>query len=424
MLTRAVSFTAVTKQYSRGPIASASLRDTVSAVLSGIRHPRAHLEPFRALDSVSFDVAQGDSFAIIGPNGAGKTTALKLMTRVTPPTSGEIRVRGRVGALIEVGAGVHPELTGRENIWLYGRLLGMTRNEIRRRFDEIVEFSELSDVLDTVTKRYSSGMQLRLGFSIAAHIDPEIFVVDEALSVGDAVFQSRCIERMTQFVSEGRTLIFVSHNLTDIETLCSRAIFLRNGLVVSAGDARDVLSEYLDWVEGKRASEHPPAPSRGALEVLGVTLHDLEGRERMTFGPRDGMEIRIRFRGPRLQSPYVNLGITDGRPGYLAHLSMLVDGDAPAEVGPGEWVVSCRINALRLRSRLYEIWGNVFGADGTSHLTEWLRLASFRIEEPLAPGPLGLLGPRTSGAIDLDYTWSVDAIPPRPDPAPLPGGAE
>src|SRR5438552_504918 len=201
-MTIAVSFEHVTKRYSRGGSRYASLRYDLAdgrrrlgqRLRGGRPEPRGTL----ALEDVSFEVQEGESFALIGPNGAGKTTALKLISRISYPTAGRVRVRGRVGALIEVGSGVHPELTGRENIRLFGQILGMSRADIRRRFDEIVEFAELEDVLDTPVKMYSSGMQLRLGFAIAAHLDPDIFVVDEALAVGDAGFQAKFVEMQTK----------------------------------------------------------------------------------------------------------------------------------------------------------------------------------------------------------------------------------
>src|SRR3989442_1545329 len=226
----AVKFEGVSKRYLRGGPRYASLRYDLAAMVKGLgdrlrgREPEPH--GTLALDDVSFEVQDGQSFAIIGPNGAGKTTALKLISRISYPTSGRVHVRGRVGALIEVGSGVHPELTARENIWLYGQILGMSKADIRRRFDEIVEFAELGHVLDTPVKMYSSGMQLRLGFSIASHLDPDIFVVDEALAVGDAGVQAKCVERMTKLVGEGRTLLFVSHKLSAGGGICGPGVIL------------------------------------------------------------------------------------------------------------------------------------------------------------------------------------------------------
>ena len=219
-MAHAVRFEEVTKRYPRGWTEGeepryASLRHDLASIGKRLSS-RARGRPARetgalALKDVSFEIEEGESFAIIGPNGAGKSTALKLISRISYPTSGRISIRGRVAALMEVGSGVHPELTGRENIWLYGQILGMTKADIRRRFDEIVEFSELGGAIDTPVKFFSSGMQLRLGFSIAAHLEPDVFVVDEALAVGDARFQLRCVRRMKELVAGGHSLIFVSH---------------------------------------------------------------------------------------------------------------------------------------------------------------------------------------------------------------------
>ena len=226
-MTWAVRFQDVSKRYRGGGPRYASLRDDLAQLgrrtVAFLRHNAVEPRGTLALDRLSLEVEAGEAFAIIGPNGAGKTTALKLLTRISYPTEGRVSVRGRVGALIEVGSGVHPELTGRENIWLYGRIMGMSRREIYRRFDEIVDFAELRHELDVPVKMYSSGMQLRLGFAIASHLDPDIFVVDEALAVGDAGFQAKCVKRMMNLLGSGKTLLFVSHNLYAVEALCARA---------------------------------------------------------------------------------------------------------------------------------------------------------------------------------------------------------
>src|SRR5438309_10155640 len=244
----AVRFEGVSKRYLRGGPRYASLRYDIAAMARGLGARLRGREPeprgTLALNDVSFEVQAGESFAVIGPNGAGKTTALKLISRISYPTAGRVRVRGRVAALIEVGSGVHPELTARENIWLYGQILGMPRTEIRRRFDDIVGFAELAHVLDTPVKMYSSGMQLRLGFAIASHLDPDIFVVDEALAVGDAGFQARCVERMTKLVADGKTLLFVSHNLYAVEGTCRRGIYMERGGVVEVGPVKTGVATY------------------------------------------------------------------------------------------------------------------------------------------------------------------------------------
>ena len=201
-------------------------------------------EEFWALRDVSFQVAPGEVIGIVGRNGAGKSTLLKLLSQITEPTLGRIRLRGRVASLLEVGTGFHPELTGRENIFLNGAILGMSHSEVRQKFDEIVAFAEVEQFLDTPVKRYSSGMYVRLAFAVAAHLEPEILVVDEVLAVGDAQFQKKCLGRMDSVAQSGRTVLFVSHNMASIQRLCSRGLFLRAGTLVEDGPIASVIALY------------------------------------------------------------------------------------------------------------------------------------------------------------------------------------
>ena len=203
------------------------------------------VEEFWALKNVSFEVKRGEIVGIIGRNGAGKSTLLKILSRITEPTEGRVLVRGRIASLLEVGTGFHPELTGRENIFLNGAILGMTRREIRKKFDEIVAFAEVERFLDTPVKRYSSGMYMRLAFAVAAHLEPEILLVDEVLAVGDAAFQKKCLGKMGDVAKEGRTILFVSHNMTAVQSLCDRVVWLDDGRVVQQGDAGIIVTEYL-----------------------------------------------------------------------------------------------------------------------------------------------------------------------------------
>jgi homopolymeric O-antigen transport system ATP-binding protein len=405
----AVRFEDVSKRYRGGGPRYASLRHDLSQGFRQFFYKNGHAAELGgklALDGVSFDVGSGESFAIIGPNGAGKTTALKIISRITYPSGGRVRVRGRVGALIEVGSGIHPELTARENIKLYGQILGLGRQEVRQRFDDIIEFAELGPVLDVPVKMYSSGMQLRLGFAIASHIDPEVFVVDEALAVGDVGFQAKCVDRMTRLVSEGRTLLFVSHNLHAVEAVCERAIFLRDGQVVAEGPARQVLARYLAWDDERRAAGDGQA-AQGPVWLDGVSCHGLNGEERYQFQGGEGLEIRMRFRGSRpVTRPHVNLGITDGRPGLLVHCSMLTDGLAPESVGTS-WECRCRIEKLPLLPRLYQVFCDVYGPKGEGRLFDWTQIGSFRIVGPTGNGPLAVMNAAVVGALDVPYSWEV-----------------
>lgn len=228
-----------------------ALADGAKRFATKLRHPFAAQirdpaqEDFWALKDVSFDIQQGDRVGIIGRNGAGKSTLLKILSRITEPTSGKASVKGRVASLLEVGTGFHPELTGRENIYLNGAILGMRKAEIKRSFDEIVAFSEVEKFLDTPVKRYSSGMYVRLAFAVAAHLEPEILIVDEVLSVGDARFQKKCLGKLEGAGKEGKTVLFVSHNMVALQSLCDKAIWLGDGRVVESGCTEGVISNYL-----------------------------------------------------------------------------------------------------------------------------------------------------------------------------------
>ncbi|GAC1680517.1 MAG: hypothetical protein PVS2B2_18910 [Candidatus Acidiferrum sp.] len=245
----AVGMRHVFKKFRKGELHD-SLRDLIPAwtgrllgwnpVNSGVRRD------FWALQDVSFEVHKGEAFGIVGANGAGKSTILKLISRIMEPTSGSVEISGRLSALIEVSAGFHPDLTGRDNIYLNGTILGMNRKEIAEKFDEIVEFSGLSEFLDTPVKRYSSGMYARLGFSVAAHVKPDVLIVDEVLSVGDYVFQQKCMERMREIIREGTTILFVSHNLKAVTELCERAMLLRQGKVAEIGSTDTVIRRYMN----------------------------------------------------------------------------------------------------------------------------------------------------------------------------------
>lgn len=227
------------------------------------------LEEVWALKDVSFEVRQGEVVGIIGRNGAGKSTLLKILSRITEPTEGLVRIRGRVGSLLEVGTGFHPELTGRENIFLNGAVLGMTREEIKRKFDEIVAFAEVEKFLDTPVKRYSSGMYVRLAFAVAAHLEPEILLVDEVLAVGDAAFQKKCLGKMGDVAKEGRTVLFVSHNMTAVNLLCSSTALLDDGRMKRYGNTSEVVAEYLNSVSetGGERIWHSPASAPGNERV-------------------------------------------------------------------------------------------------------------------------------------------------------------
>jgi lipopolysaccharide transport system ATP-binding protein len=265
----------------------ATMRDALASAvkrpIERIRHPGAathHSEEIWALRDVSLEVHEGEVLGLIGGNGAGKSTLLKLLSRITEPTEGVIELRGRVGSLLEVGTGFHPELTGRENIFLNGAILGMTRAEIDRRFDDIVEFAEITRFLDTPVKRYSSGMYVRLAFAVAAHLEPEVLVIDEVLAVGDAAFQRKCLGRMEDVAESGRTVLFVSHNMQAVRSLCTRVVQLDEGRVVDAGSPFAVVDRYLKLQSGAdgavswEGDDRPgdDAARLAAVRILGTDL--------------------------------------------------------------------------------------------------------------------------------------------------------
>ncbi|TSA33776.1 MAG: ABC transporter ATP-binding protein, partial [Verrucomicrobiaceae bacterium] len=235
----------------------------VGKSFSGSQTASRHQPPqeFWALRNVTFDVRRGEVVGIIGRNGAGKSTLLKILSRITEPTEGRIGLKGRVASLLEVGTGFHPELSGRENVFLNGAVLGMKHAEVRRKFDEIVAFAGVEQFLDTPVKRYSSGMYVRLAFAVAAHLEPEILIVDEVLAVGDSEFQKKCLDKMREVTDGGRTVLFVSHNLSAVASLCNRAVYLKSGEIVMTGESGAVIAKYQNDVV-RAADEPAPDPAR------------------------------------------------------------------------------------------------------------------------------------------------------------------
>ena len=283
----------VSKKFRRGEMYD-SLRDLIPALAASIGRgkPAGSLDAreFWALQDISFAVERGEAFGIIGSNGAGKSTILKLLSGIMQPTSGQIVVRGRLSALIEVSAGFHPDLTGRENVFLNGTILGMGKEEIKRKFDAIVDFAGLSDFIDTPVKRYSSGMYARLGFSVAAHVEPDLLIVDEVLSVGDYLFQQKCVDRMNTVLQSGATVIFVSHNLHAVAGLCRRSLLLEKGRVLSCGSTDSIIREYLERAQGSR-------PGDGAkVEIKKVTVRRAQGAGQFAAGDVAFVDVVIAAR--------------------------------------------------------------------------------------------------------------------------------
>jgi lipopolysaccharide transport system ATP-binding protein len=333
-----------------------TLVDTVNAPLRWLKgERRVEQNSFWALDDVSFEVKHGEAVGIIGRNGAGKSTLLKILSRITSPTRGRVDIYGRVGSLLEVGTGFHPELTGRENIYLNGAILGMSRVEISRKFDEIVDFAEIEKFLDTPVKHYSSGMYVRLAFAVAAHLEPEILVVDEVLAVGDAEFQKKCLGKMGDVTEEGRTVLFVSHNMTAVISLCNRAILLSNGNIDIIGEKIHVISKYLS--KSKLSGEYscPPLSKRKKLQIYyaGLISHDsvLD-----TFHNSQDLLLRIKcsLQEP-IRGPQIAFELLDELDQCIFSSTSLDNTDTQELFNAGLYLFECPINLRILRSGKYRI---------------------------------------------------------------------
>jgi lipopolysaccharide transport system ATP-binding protein len=332
----------------------------------GRRPPRRE---FWALQDINFEVERGETFGVIGHNGAGKSTLLKILSRITSPTVGEARLRGRVGALLEVGTGFHPELTGRENVFLNGAILNMKRSEIRARFDEIVEFADIGPFIDTPVKRYSSGMQLRLAFSVAAHLEPEILIIDEVLSVGDMAFQRKCLGRMEEASKEGRTVIFISHNLTSVLTLCQRAILLSNGRVTASGGVGEVVTKYVGDVTSDVERSLRERENRDGTGDLRFTDIHLERDGQIADAPVTGehYEIVLSYEIAEGETlPAANFGITVADPDGGTRLLNLYSDTAGADFRdlPPRGEIRCVISRWPLPAGQYfiSIWADRAGS--------------------------------------------------------------
>jgi lipopolysaccharide transport system ATP-binding protein len=370
------------------------------------------IEEFWALKDLNFEVRRGEVVGVIGRNGAGKSTLLKVLSRITEPTDGRVEIRGRVATLLEVGTGFHPELSGRENIFLNGAVLGMTRSEIRRKFDEIVAFAEVDKFLDTPVKRYSSGMYVRLAFAVAAHLEPEILIIDEVLAVGDIEFQKKCLGKMSQVAGDGRTIIFVSHNMPSVAALCQTGVWLSDGRIAAHDEVARVLESYLsastatstDRAAGVLYSS-ATAQSNASPRILRVEMLDGEGHMTTVFDHAASMHIRLTIAvrpGERDVAALVYLCSSDGR--KLAKFE--TDPNKVRIQGIGDSiVVACSIAAVPLLPGQYSLSCGI--AEYGVRILELLEdLGPFTIAASEAV--LSLTGRYPEGVITLAHTWALD----------------
>ena len=415
------------KSYHLGAtLAHNTLRDQLVHGLRRFFRPRerqpapASDEVFWALKDVWFDVAPGEVVGIIGRNGAGKSTLLKVLSQITEPSAGEVRLRGRVASLLEVGTGFHPELTGRENIYLNGAILGMTRTEIRKSFDEIVAFSEVGKFLDTPVKRYSSGMYVRLAFAVAAHLEPEVLVVDEVLAVGDAAFRKKCMGKMGEVASLGRTVLLVSHNMGAISSLCSRGIVVDHGSIVFDGPAHGAVQAYNSSQFAAGATlqdEHvlyahpstPELPKRSAITRLEMLDQNGKPKRRVTTG--DAVVLRVTFYLPQ-PAPRCGVELVFGI-GETDRLLMVANDPYnrfSLKLGAGLHSVECVIDRLPLSGGEFVITG-ALTIPHCEFLARWASLGRMTVE-PADVYDSGFAITTEQTIIVTDQHWRLAALSP------------
>ena len=413
----------LSKKYQLGEMQAAygTLRESLSHAasrLAGREHRAGGKQEIWALRDVSFQVPEGQVLGVIGRNGAGKSTLLKVLTRITTPTSGRVEIRGRVGSLLEVGTGFHPELTGRENIYLNGSILGMKRREIDQRFDAMVEFSGVERFIDTPVKRYSSGMYVRLAFSVAAHLEPEIMLVDEVLSVGDAEFQRRCLGRMEELGSAGRTVLFVSHALSAIAQLCDRALQIDGGTVVQDGAPAEVIANYLHQTHSAGVERVWPsedaAPGDDLAKVMAVRVLPHEGMPPGIMDVRRPIGIEIVFRVLRRGKPvFPKIKVLD-RESTVAFNAMDTDERWHEPTPPGEYAATAWIpgNLLNEGAVSGEVAICSLDFPKLQHHAAVYEAVSFEVLDPgEGDSARGAFGGQWKGVVRPLLEWTVEPDP-------------
>ncbi|HXT16691.1 MAG TPA: polysaccharide ABC transporter ATP-binding protein [Gemmatimonadaceae bacterium] len=369
-----------------------------------------------ALRDASFDVRQGEVVGLIGRNGAGKSTLLKILSRITAPTTGSATVHGRVGSLLEVGTGFHPELTGRDNVFLNGAILGMSRAEIARQFDEIVSFAGVERFIDTPVKRYSSGMYLRLAFAVAAHLNPEILIVDEVLAVGDLEFQKKCLGKMSDVARGGRTVLFVSHNMAAVQRLCSRTILLHNGTIHRDGDTQSVVGEYLGLGmdrHGERRWDDPrTAPHDDVVALRAVRAFDSGGRVTSSFRLQEEILLEVEFAIARPQPLNVNLFVYDASGNLLFVIGDFQTDEWQGRPRPaGIHRSRCRIPANLLNEGMIRILVGLVTPPATLRAMEEDALTLALLDDGRAEGARGFYPASwPGGAIRPLVSWEFEYV--------------
>lgn len=415
-----ISVEGLSKHYRIGaqPVHASTLRDAIATTFRAplshfARDSRSQRETIWALRDVSFDVAPGEVVGVIGRNGSGKSTLLKIMSRITEPTRGKVDLYGRVGSLLEVGTGFHPELSGRENIYLSGAILGMKKSEIAKKFDEIVAFAEVDRFIDTPVKRYSSGMYVRLAFSVAAHLEPEILLVDEVLAVGDVTFQRKCLGKMGNAARTGRTVLFVSHNMSAIGRLCRKALCLNEGELAQIGDSKDVIARYLSSsdlpVVSREWNDLDSAPGDDYLRILSVGLLDEDGNPADVIHQDEPFVISIVY---RVLKPMINanvgfeLSAQDGTKLFGSY-----DADNPEWHArgrePGVYRADCVIPGSLLNEGTFRISLEA-GVPSVRLCVRTEDILSLDVAPAISEnGPVGRMGVRRPGLLAPALEWTV-----------------
>ena len=400
-----IETSSLSKYYFRGEqVAYQTLRDTLATLpnmLKGKFQEKKRDSGFWALKDVSFSIAQGEVVGLIGRNGAGKSTLLKILSRITPPTKGSAALQGRLGSLLEVGTGFHFELTGRENIYLYGSILGMKRADIDRQFDQIVDFAEVEKFLDTPLKHYSSGMYLRLAFAVAAHLDTEILLVDEVLAVGDVSFQQKSVKKMGEVAKQGKTVIFVSHNMSTVASTCKRSILLEKGKVIADGKTEDVIKRYL------LSSQNSEGSSDSPLSISRIDLSSNGKRNVFSILPGQELNFDIHYQTKReIQQPYFILSIChQNQP--LVSANMLVDNSSLTSIS-GKGIIRCQFPTLPLLPGVYDVSIRVIGKSRLETFFLSPSFTSFTIMDSKSKDKnqlRQLAGLRHSGPVFSPYSW-------------------